>query len=113
MGANCVAPRACHPNPITHSSARGFRLGRANHKKKYNENYEFVWRNLTRREERRGKTKSVEAREKKQKFVLENQANGAANNDPILCIKFMFIWLLCYLPLCSLSPLVLRRIFQY
>lgn len=40
---------------------------------------------------------------KKQKLVLENPANGAANNDPILCIKFMFIWALCYLAF-SFSP---------
>lgn len=53
--AQIASPLA--PFPITHSSPRGLRLGRANHKKKYNENYEFVWRNFTRREERRGKTK--------------------------------------------------------
>lgn len=47
--------------------------------------------------------KQSPTREKKQKLVLENPANGAANNDPILCIKFMFIWLLCYLAF-SLSP---------
>jgi len=51
-----------------------------------------------------GKKKKKEGEaEEKNITILENPANGAANNDPILCIKFMFIRLLQYLVFLFLS----------
>lgn len=67
MGANCVALQS-----PTRPPPRGLRLGRANHKKKYNENYEFVWRNFTRpqrkkKEKQKAKEKPKGKKEKKKK----------------------------------------------